>query len=640
MRARPRSEIAGTGTRTRDMTLALCSALVLFVAHGLASQDPPADPAAEVDRLAPLDPSALDAALGAIADAHPELVTRRKLGASREGRELAALELVAPDLGSGSPAILLVANLDGPRLFETSVAVDHARRLADGWAAGDEATRALLGKTRLLIVPCANPDAAAARFATPLVEGTGAGRGIDDDRDGRESEDPPSDVDGDGQILSMRVPDPEGEWMADPLEPRALVKADPAKGQRGIWKLYPEGRDLDGDERVAEDGPHDARLNRNFPSGWQEHAAAAGLFPGDEPEVRALMDYVIANKSISLVLTYDALDDLVEKPKSVDDDARPVQRIPPYGVRASDAALLEELGKRYKDATASEAKGAESDAGTFQRWCYDHRGVLTLNAVLWRLPEEEKKKDTAEKTTPPEEPKDEGEEGAADAAGAESTEAPPSSEEQGKEEQAAEKEPAAEEPGAPKGKKKKDEEKPSPDAQRLAWIDGAGEAWRFRDWTAFEHPELGPVEIGGFTPYARLEPPEKERAALAAAQLAFLLQLGEVVPRVDLVDIEAEPLGADVWRVEVALQNEALLPLLTAQARRTNTQRPARVELLLPEAGRLLSGREVELVSELRGSGGRHEHVWLVQGPAGMEVAVEVATDHAGGDLERLEVQR
>ncbi len=148
------------------------------------------------------------------------------------------------------------------------------------------------------------------------------------------------------------------------------------------------------------------------------------------------------------------------------------------------------------------------------------------------------------------------------------------------------------------------------------------------------------MEIGGLTPYALIDPPAKERAAIAAAQLAFLLGLGDLVPRVDLVDLEAESLGADVWRVEVALQNEALLPLLSAQSLRTDTRRPARVELLLPEAGRLLSGRPTELVSELRGSGGRHELVWIVQGPAGMEVAVQVATDHAGRDLERLEVKR
>ncbi len=376
------------------MTLALFSALVLSL--------PQDAPAVEADRLAPLDAFALDAALRAVADAHPDLVTRRALGASREGREIAALELVAPGLGAEAPAILLVANLDGPRLFETSVAVDHARHLADAWAAGDEPTRALLARTQVLIVPCPNPDAAAARFATPLVEGTGSGRGVDDDRDGREGEDPPSDIDGDGLILSMRVPDPEGEWMADPLEPRALVKADASKGQRGLWKLYPEGRDLDGDERVAEDGPHDARVNRNFPSGWKEHAPTAGLFSGDEPEARALMDYVIAKRSLSLVLTYDTLDDLVEKPKSVKDEGRGGQRVPTYGVLEGDAALLEEIGRRYRKATSAEAKGADSDEGTFQRWCYDHRGLLTLNAVLWRMPEEERKPEAEKESLPKE----------------------------------------------------------------------------------------------------------------------------------------------------------------------------------------------------------------------------------------------
>src|SRR5262249_35002174 len=155
---------------------------------------------------------------------------------------------------------------------------------------------------------------------------------VDDDRDGRMGEDPPSDVNGDGIVSWIRVKDPDGEWKEDPTDPRALVKADRAKGERGVYKLWPEGRDSDHDEKVAEDAPLDARVDGNFPAGWEQHTPAAGVFPTDEPEARGLCEFVLQHTGLSLVVVYDAQDDLVGDVKSVADEAPYVKRIPQEGV--------------------------------------------------------------------------------------------------------------------------------------------------------------------------------------------------------------------------------------------------------------------------------------------------------------------
>ena len=95
------------------------------------------------------------------------------------------------------------------------------------------------------------------------------------------------------------MPDPDGEWIADPTDPRALVKADRKKGEHGLWKLFPEGRDSDKDERAGEDAEHDTIVNRNFPEGWQEHRAEFGTFATDEPEARALCEFVLAHRDVA-----------------------------------------------------------------------------------------------------------------------------------------------------------------------------------------------------------------------------------------------------------------------------------------------------------------------------------------------------
>jgi len=553
--------------------------------------------------------ASLTAELKRIAEAHPDVATLHLLGRSRGERTIEALRLTGParDADGGDtdlrPGLLLVANLQGPRVFESAVALDHARRLAEGYAS-DEAVRSLLDTTVVWIVPRANPDAAEARFETPLFERWAGTTGIDNDRDGRQGEDPVADVDGDGQITWMRVPDPDGEWMADPTDERASIEADRNKGERGVWKIVREGRDLDGDEEASEDAPGDTRVDRNFPAGWEEHEAHAGLYPTDEPEVKGLIELVLANDNLALVVTYDGLDNLVDEPKSVDDDANSVKRVPPAGVLQSDADLLTEIGSRYREATDSEAKGGDPDEGTFQRWAYEHRGLITLNAVLWNMP----------------------------------TEAPAAEEEEGEE---AEEEGDGDEDEDAEDEDAEDEDdaEPSEDAKHLLWVDGAGEDARFVAWTPFEHPELGPVEIGGFAPFARIEPPQSEWAAISEKNFEFFLTLGELLPRLAITECTAEELGDGVWKVSAVVENDAYLPLLSRSARRTRTTRPARVRIVLPDVATLLSGRVQELLLDLPGSGGRHEYTWLVHGPDGMELGVSVDSDHAGEAFQKAEVK-
>jgi hypothetical protein len=359
---------------------------------------------------------------------------------------------------------------------------------------------------------------------------------------------------------------------------------------------------------VGEDPAHDAVVNRNVPQGWEEHAPRAGRFATDEPEARALAEFVRTHEDIALVLTYGALDNLVELPKPVADDAPAVKRIPPAGLLQSDADLLKELGRRYRAATDSKAKGSDDDAGTFQAWCYAQRGLWTLNAVGWSVPLD---------TPAP----------AGDAAGGET--ADDADEKSNKDE---------------KSKKKEDDDapKPSDDAKRLRWLDAQGEAQarRFAPWTPFEHAELGPVEIGGFAPYALIEPPAEELDGIARAQLDFVVGLGAALARVRIEDCKARELGALI-EVRAALTSEGLLPLLSKAAQRASTPRPVRVRIELPEGARLVAGARETLVSELEDGGGwREELRWLVAGAAAGDIEVVADSACAGTVRARPEVER
>jgi hypothetical protein len=527
----------------------------------------------------------LQQSLARLAAAHADLVSVVAVGRSRAGRAIEGLRIMAGERTSGRPGILVVADVDGPYVWTSTLALEQARALAEGYAT-DERVKKLLDSTTLYIVPRADPDAAEARFATPLVEQWASGAGVDNDRDSRMGEDPPSDVDGDGLVTQIRVPDPEGEWIEDPTDPRALVKADPKKGQRGKWKLWTEGRDLDRDERVAEDSELDAIVNQNFPQGWRELDPRAGRFATDEPPARALCDFILLHKDVSLVVTYGAQDNLVEKPKTSGDGSQRAKHLPAEGTLDADGELYAEIGKRYRKTTGSKAKGENDAHGSFQAWCELQRGLWCLNIAGWTMPLDEPA------------PKKEG---------------------------AAEKD----KPEAEKAKPETEKAEPSEDAKRLRWIDAHNEAARFVPWKPFTHPELGAVEIGGFAPYARIEPPEAERVELQKKQFEFLLDLGELLPRVQISECTAKALSGGLWEVKAAVENRALLPLLSAAARRAGSVRPARVSLRLPKDAQLLAGNQESLLEDLPGVSGRHEYRWLVHGAVPKSIGVEVETDHA-----------
>lgn len=559
-----------------------------------------------------VDHKQLRIATSRLATEYPDLLTVLPVGESREGRPIEALRLASGELTPGRPAILLVANLDGPWAWTSGLALHHVRKLAEGFVEGDSAIRELLSTTTLYVVPRANPDGAEARFERPLEERYATGHDVDNDRDGRKGEDGADDVNGDGKITWMRVPDPEGEWLADPVDERAHVRAKRDKGERGRWKIMREGRDDDGDELIAEDPPFDAVFNRNFPHQWKEHHAHAGLFPTDEPEVRALADYVLAHPDIALVVTYGALDSVIEPSKPIRDNAPSVKRVPPTGVRQSDANAVAELAKRYKDMTGSKAvpakvpdrdNGAIARDGSFQAWCYHDRGLWTLDLALWSMP--------LDAPVPAAEADGDG----ADGEDAENSEG---------DEQAS------------KETTSKDKPKPSDDAKRLRWIDAQDdEVERFLTWTAFEHPTLGPVEIGGFAPYALVEPPQAALEELAQKELDFLVSLGDALPRVQVVDCTWRALDESVYEIEASVETAGLLPVHTRAARLARTPRPIRVAIELPDGARVHSGRTERLVRQLEGAARRETLTWLV-GPAGDEtfdpgaIRIVAETDHAG----------
>jgi hypothetical protein len=167
----------------------------------------------------------------------------------------------------------------------------------------------LLDRATIYVVPMVNVSSRRKWFtqpATPHYPRTLIAK-IDDDRDGKIDEDSYDDLDGDGEITTMRkkVPLGQGRYKLDPKDPRLLIPVQ--NDELGDYLLLGlEGIDNDGDGQVNEDPPGYVDPNRTFGYGFQPRYVQAGAsdYPLQYPETRAVAEFGLKHPNIMAVQSF------------------------------------------------------------------------------------------------------------------------------------------------------------------------------------------------------------------------------------------------------------------------------------------------------------------------------------------------
>lgn len=541
------------------------------------------------------DNKQLIARLKKLASDHKAIARAIEVGETPAKNEVWRLELSAGNATSRSnrPAMLVIAGIEANDLAGTASVLAWAESLAAGYGT-NEAIKKLLDSTTIHLWPRVNPDGAAVYFAAPRRETTTSLRPTDDDRDGLIDEDGVEDLNTDDVITSMRIEDPDGEYILDPQDNRLLLKADRLKGERGAWRMLSEGRDNDSDKEWNEDGGGGVNFNRNFPFGYKFFAADAGRHQISEVETRALAEFVIAHPQIAVVFTFGAADNLSQTPKGE------APKRPPTALHDEDVPWYRELGKAWRDQLGlkKEMTGA-IEPGTFSDWMYFHRGRFSLAARAWTPAlQMELTKATAKDEKPKDEPKKDGD-------------------------------------AKPDGEKKPSEKPKDPDNRNeedrafLKWID-QNDPSRFVPWKSIEHPDFPGkrVEVGGFAPFARTLPPAKLLPELTVMHGRFLTELAGKLPRIAIRSVEAKSLGASVYDVTVKIENTGYLPTALAQGAVSREVHPTRV-ILKVDPKQILSGDRVTMLNAIA-AGDAKEARWVVRAKDAKKLSIEVMSMIAG----------
>jgi murein tripeptide amidase MpaA len=529
------------------------------------------------------------------AQERPELFRLESIGRSYEGRDIWLATITNVETGADleKPALLIEANIHAIEVTGATAALHLIHRLLSGYGSDERVTRAL--DTRVFyVVPRLNPDGAELALAERprFVRSSTRPWPLAEEVDGLYEED----IDGDGRILMMRVPDANGTWKLHPEEPRMLVRREPDEHDGEFYRVFPEGRIRNYDGVTIKIAPplEGLDLNRNFPMEWAVEAEqyGAGPYPASEPEIRAMVQAIVERPNITGHIAYHTFSAVHLRPySSYPDEHFPTNDLRTYKLLGEAATAITgypaiSIFHDFKYDPKQSVKGGAND------WLYDHLGLFSWTTEFWSPQREAGIEDYQYIEWLRDHP-------------------------------------------------------PDDDLKLLRWSDEQLDGKGYVDWYPFEHDQLGEVELGGWDLmycWGNIPPQLLEREIAPHSELAIYQLL--VSPRLEIRSLDAEALGDDRWLVRLVLENTGWLPTsVSEKAVERKAVRPLEAEITLPEGGKVVGGdRKVE-VGQLDGrvhrrsvlwwasndaTSDRAKVEWVVQAPRGASVGIEARHQRAG----------
>src|SRR6266496_4382789 len=561
---------------------------------------PPNDPRAQAMPAIAFDRfyryADLTAILKAFAEEHPQLVALESTGKSHEGRDIWVVTVTNTATGPAAekPAFWVDGNIHATEVAASAAALYFLHTLVTNYGKDPDVTRAL--DTRAFyICPRINPDGAEWALADRPKWVRSSTRAYPYDEEPIEGL-TVEDIDGDGRILQMRIADPNGLWKPHPEEPRLMVRRDPAEVGGSYFRVLPEGRfeGYDGFTLTVKKRVQGLDLNRNFPANWRQEyeQLGAGPFPTSEPEVRAVAEFISTHPNICGGVAFHTWSGVL---------LRPFDHLPDTEMHAEDLWHFQKVGAKGTEITGYPNISVYHEfryhpkqviGGAFD-WIYDHLGMFSWVVEIWS-------------------------------------------------------------PMREAGIEKYlyiDWFRDHPiedDLKIFRWSEDKLGGLAHAGWKPFDHPELGPIEIGGWNRFHAFgNPPPQFLEREVARFPQWLLWQALLSPKLELVTADALALGEGAWRVRLVVQNTGWLPsYVSKRALERKVVRGVIAEIAIPRDGELVAGKRREEIGQLEGKACKHTgisfwpdyHVtddrgkieWIVRGKAGDTVELVAWHERAG----------
>jgi len=466
-----------------------------------------------------LDHADLGERMRLMARTWPEFLTLSSMGDSHGGRELWVMTINNPRTGNelDKAGMFIEANVHGNEIQGGEICLYTIWYLMENYGRIDEITR-LVDERVFYIAPTVNPDG---RDFFMHGAGSGARTGhvpVDSDGDGLFDEDDADDLNGNGIIEQIRKYVPgEGTHRISHSDSRVMETVPP--GEVGDWVLLgSEGLDNDGDGRVNEDPVGGYDPNRNYGADWQPTYIQGGAmdYPFQLPEARATQDFLAAHPNIAGAQSYHNTGGMILRGPGT----------AWYGTYpASDIRVYDEIGENGERILPWYNyiilwQGLYAVHGGSIDWTSDGHGIISFSNELWN-------------------------------AGGMYYQSPLLQEQQ-------------QLPSSPISGQK----------SRFFFDDFLEFGDQYMDWAPFDHPQYGQVEMGGWKKTANRIQPRFMNMELFHRNMAFTLYHADEMPLMAIPDARVEQVSGKVYKVQVDIRNERVIPTITARASQNRVVRP------------------------------------------------------------------
>lgn len=533
----------------------------------------------------------IDQFLQQLQTSYSSLLTVQTIGQSYEGRDIWVA--IATNQATGDyhhkPGYWIDANTHAGEVTGSAVALYCLHQLMTKYGEDLQITH-LLDHYTVYLLPRLAMDGAEKYLTTPyLLRSSVRPYPYPEERDGLY----PEDVNGDGLILQMRVPDPCGAWKISDQDSRVMIGRSPEEFGGEYYTLLPEGliRNYDGYEFDLAPSQEGLDFNRNYPHQWapEGQQQGAGDFPFSEPETRAEAEFWQQHRNINGFISYHTYSAVILRPyASQADENLPVEDLNVYKI----------LGEKGKALTGYNCISAFHDFryhpkeviyGVMDDYAYDHYGWFGFTVELWDAPTAAgiEKEDLIEwfRWHPPED-----------------------------------------------------------DYKLMQWNDQALNGEGFVHWQPFDHPQLGKVEIGGWSFKTMWQnAPAQFLPELCEQQFRFALTHALMSPRLAVAKSEITAQGENIYQITVQWENQGFLPTYTSQkALERKAVRPIQVTLRKPDNITLITGKIHQELPHLEGRSNKaksslangidyRRHLsWVIKGQPGEKLTITAQAERAG----------
>ena len=491
--------------------------------------------------------------LHAFSTAYPDLISVHSIGKSFEGRDIWVVSLTNRQTGPAEdkPAVWIDGNIHSVEVTASTACLYHIHKMVSAYGSDRRITHCL--DTRAFyICPRVNPDGAEWALGEINRNVRSSVRPYPYEEERVEGVDI-RDVDGDGRVLYMRQADANGPWKSHPEEPRLLVRRAPDDFEGDFYRLYREGEvaEFDG-VMITHTIPREGLdLNRNFPANWapEGQQIGAGPAPLSEPETRALGDFITTHPNIVSAIsghTFSGI--LLRSSSNAPDDDIPV----------NDLRAYKAMGSKGSDLSGYPAVSIYHDfryhpkqdiTGGFD-WVYEHLGIYFWTVEYW----------APHRTA-----------------------------------------------GVDMSKVKYSDWLFDHDAEddltMFRYFDRECPGTAYVDWYAFNHPQLGQVEIGGWDVLNTFHnPPLHLLEQEVACFPDWFVYQALMTAKLELVEASATQLAEDKFLIRLVVENSGYLSTAGSDKAIANkTTREIVAEIDLPETATLLRGKTREEIGHLDG---------------------------------------